>query len=413
MMRSRFSRWRVGLMATVVLGMVAGDPRVSAQTAAPPAAADELELDPIRCWWKTDETTVVIGQRFTLALTCGVVETSSVKIVPSRDQLEPTSLELTPYEVVGGRRYEDIQEGPWRYFQYEYTLRLLGNEFFGNDVDIPSIAVTYNIVSTATETEGREQTYVLPALPMRIASLVPKQATDIRDAPHETFGAIEARRFRASSELVMSAVAFGFALLLLGFAVARTAGRFRERGPVAARPPAPSAVLRGCLSAIRQLKSEVARDGWSAERAARALAALRVAAAVALGGTIAQTTVGPDTAEREGQLLLRSGILRRRGMMISAATSRDAVPHGRSTQANARSDAAGRPLLDQIRESLRVFSTARYGRSEQLDEAALTAALDQAERAIRRLRLRHLWPTRMVGAIGRREAAAGVLSWFR
>ena len=205
--------------------------------AAPPSpGVDQPALDPIVCWWKTDRNAVQLGEHFTLTLTCGVVETARVTVVPDVKSLEPTTVQLAPFEVVRGVRHEDIQEAPWRYLQYEYTLRLLGEGYFGRDVDIPSINVTYNIQSPGGgETQGRDQLYALPAMPMRIISLAPIKATDIRDTARDSFADIEARRFRATAELIAAGIFFGFAVVLLGFAVARTVSRYRQHAPVAAR----------------------------------------------------------------------------------------------------------------------------------------------------------------------------------
>ena len=72
-------------------------------------------------------------------------------------------------------RRERMEAPPRRYFRYSYTLRLFGDEHFGRDVDIPSIPITYNIqTSGVTGTRGRDQLYLLPALPVRMMSVVPE-----------------------------------------------------------------------------------------------------------------------------------------------------------------------------------------------------------------------------------------------
>ena len=48
--------------------------------------------------------------------------------------------------------------------------------------------------------------------------------------------------------------------------------------------------------------------------------------------------------------------------------------------------------LEQIRESLRTLNDARYGRTDHFDTGALEASLVTGITAIRRLRLRRLWP---------------------
>ena len=82
-----------------------------------PHDAGEVETAPIKCWWKTDTTAIRIGERFTVTLTCGVIETSSLKVVAGTNQLDPGAVQLTPFEVVSGVRRQDVVAPPWRYFQ--------------------------------------------------------------------------------------------------------------------------------------------------------------------------------------------------------------------------------------------------------------------------------------------------------
>lgn len=360
--------------------------------------ADEVEVEPIKCWWKADTSAILIGERFHVTLTCGVIETPATRTTPNRDALEPAALPVTPFEVVSGVRQEDIVSPPWRYFQYVYVVRLIGNEFFGQDIDLPSIDVTYNLVSKSTETEARERRYRLPALPLRVLSIVPKKAADISGGTAEdSFAAIDARRFRANGELVVAAVSSGFALLFLALAGARAFGRFRRRPAMSARPLAPASALGGCLRTVAQIRRE-AEDAWTPERVARALAALRVAAAVASGRTVAQQAVEPDTTPREGQLALRTGIVRRRSMVISAAARAD----GASGRADDGKRSRHQALAGPIFEALRAFTAARYGRAG-LDGASLGSSLDEAARTMRTLRFRSLWlgrPHRPPGRAG-------------
>ena len=241
----------------------------SARPAPKPHAPGDVEVEPIACWWKTDRNAVNIGERFTVTLTCSVVETTAVKVVPDLNQLEATTVALQPFEVVKGVRHEDIRTPPLRYIQYQYTTRLVGDVFFGKDVDIPGVKITYHIQSSiGGGSQGRDQTYALPALAMRVNSLVPKKAADIRDNTTDTFADIESRRLRSSAELVASAIAFGFALVLVGLALVRVVGRYRVRTPSAARPLPVGAVLRGCQKSAAALGKDVAREGCD-ERARR------------------------------------------------------------------------------------------------------------------------------------------------
>ena len=105
-------------------------PRPFTQTREP----GDVETDPIKCFWKTDRSAVIVGERFTVVLTCGIVETDKIKAVPDFNQLEPTTIGLQPFEVVKGVRHEDIRDAPWRYIQYEYTVRLIADSLFDKDV---------------------------------------------------------------------------------------------------------------------------------------------------------------------------------------------------------------------------------------------------------------------------------------
>jgi hypothetical protein len=338
------------------------------------------------------------------------VETARVTVVPDVKSLEPTTVQLAPFEVVRGVRHEDIHEAPWRYLQYEYTLRLLGEGYFGRDVDIPSINVTYNIQSPGGgETQGRDQLYALPAMPIRIISLAPIKATDIRDTARDSFADIEARRFRATAELIAAGIFFGFAVVLLGFAGARIASRYRRRAPVTARRLRSRAVLTGGLRTLGRLQSNVARTGWTPELAARALAVVRVAAAVALDRPLAQTLVRFNVPRQDGQIILRSGILRR--ALISASTTEDAfaAPLAKGTGPGPRA----RATIEQLRESLHTLSAVCYGRLDHLDTAALDSALDNATRAIQRLRFTKRWPMSTAAKVSKSAAWLREIMWAR
>ena len=360
----------------------------AAQTKRAPRPG-EVESDPIRCWWKADRSAIRVGERFTLVLTCGVIETSSIKVVPAVNQLEPGAVSLTPFEAVAGTRHEDVIVAPWRYIQFEYSMRLLSEGFFGQEVNVPALTVTYNIQAPgAGNTEGRDQSYVLPALPMRVLSIVPRAASDIRDASGQTFANVESRRQRATAAVVGASIAFAIAAVLTGLALVALAGRFRVRDSKAVRPLSPAAVLRGSLGALRSARTAAARDGWTAPTMARAVAALRIAGALALGKQVAQVHAANGKAERVGQLEVRAGIFRRRRVLLSAATT----PAALLAAVENGSGNASRETLQPIMEALQQFSVAVYGREGEADTVGLSNAVDAATSAVNRMWTRSLIP---------------------
>jgi hypothetical protein len=140
-----------------------------------------------------------------------------------------------------------------------------------------------------------------------------------------------------------------------------------------------------------------AQAGWTSELSRRAAAALRIAGAVALGRPVSQQFVGPDVAERDGQLTVLSGWPRRRRVLLSAATTSRtislAVNNGHNPNTHTRAS------LESISEALGVLNTAGYGRQTKEDGAALDSALADGTQAVRRIRSTTLWPRRTAQAL--------------
>jgi hypothetical protein len=337
------------------------------------------------------------------------METDRLKAVADLSNLEPTAIELTPFDVLEGARHEDIVAPPWRYVQYVYTVRLLGEEFFGRDMAIPATTVTFRIQTGGADTvEGSEHRYLLPPIPMRIVSLLPAQAVDIQEPAVDSFGDLEGLRTRATVESVASAIFFGFAAVLGIVGGLRVRERFRKTGPIVEKTVPVSTVLAGCAREIERVRAEALRDGWTSKLAARALAPFRVAGAIALKQPVAQTLAAADTPRREGQLALRHGILRRRYALVSASMTADAIDRLRS------GGNGGRPIdtkvLDPIREALVALSAVRYGRLRDIDVADLDRTLDNGTSALQQLRMSRLWPPR---AAARLPKWTALVAWRR
>jgi hypothetical protein len=377
-------------------------PKAFTQTRQP----GDVETDPIRCFWKTDRSSIIVGERFTLVLTCGIIDTDAIKAIPDFNQLEPSTIGLLPFEVVKGVRHEDVKAAPWRYIQYEYTVRTIAEGLFDKELNIPPVKITYHIQSSiGGGSTGRDQTYQLPPITMRIASLVPAKNADIRDAAPNTFAEIENRRVRSTGEVVAAAIAFGFAVVLLGLAVVRVLGRYRVRTPAAERLLGLSAVLRGVLSEAGRVQADAA-GGWTPELVSRALTVLRIGGAVALGRPVAQAIVDSDVAPREGQLALRKGLLRSRRSLVSNATTPQTITRARA-KTNGRIDARTEELLKRFEESLAVLSTARYGRNATVPSSELDTAFENGVDALKKLRVARMWPMRIVSPTPRLSTEVG------
>jgi hypothetical protein len=378
-------------------------PKAFAQTRQP----GDIETDPIKCFWKTDRSTIIVGERFTVVLTCGIIDTDKIKAIPDFNQLEASTIGLQPFEVVKGVRHQDVRNPPWRYIQYEYTVRLIAEGLFEKDIDLPAVKITYHIQSSiGGGSTGRDQTYQLPAMSMHVASLVPKKVTDIRDTSLSTFADIESRRVRSTGEFVAALIAFGFAVVLIGLALVSVVGRYRVRTPSADRPLGLGAVLGGCLREAGRVKAD-ALGGWTPELASRALSVLRIGGAVALDRPVTQSIVAAGVAPRAGQLSLRKGLLGRRRSFVSTATTPGTISRSLTSTNGHAPNARTEAMLRDFEESLAVLTRARYGRDGKLDGSALDTAFDNGVDALKKLRIAKTWPMRTIGSLTRSATEIG------
>jgi hypothetical protein len=422
------SRWRarasIGVLAcglTGATGIPAAAPQASqeaAQNAAQKAAgrgtaAVNVDADPIRCWWRTSASAVRVGEPFRVVLTCAVVENDTTTVVADQSRLDPAAMQLPPFEVIGGSRGSDLHSDQRRFFQYQYSLRLINEELFGKDAKIPIVQINYHLESGVGRGEvvrGRDRTYIMPSESVRVLSLVPGDATDIRDAPSWTFGDIETQRFRARVFFVAAGVLFTAAALTLLVALLRLARRYREDAAIGRRVLSDGAVLRGVgreLSAVRGLAG---REGWSHELAARGLAALRIAGSIALARPVGQMVAGRGADGHEGQLLMRGGWLRGKRVLVSGSATAETL--GQALAACGGSG-AHQQALDDLQTALARLTTARFGRDDKLDDTALGESLTGGFRAVRRLKLENLWVVKKAKGVTELAAELGNRAWSR
>ena len=119
----------------------------SQTSASSEVAGKMVEVDPIRCWWKTSSGAVRIGEVFTLTLTCAVLQNDAVQVVPDETRLGASVITMAPFEMVKGVHPADLYSGNRRFFQYAYDLRLINPDEIGKDVRIPDLLIHYHVNS--------------------------------------------------------------------------------------------------------------------------------------------------------------------------------------------------------------------------------------------------------------------------
>jgi hypothetical protein len=382
-----------GLVLTLFV-LVALGGGLHAQTA-------DVEVDPITCWWRASTGFIRVGEPFSVVLTCAVVETQATKVVPDQSRLDPSVMQMPPFEVTGGAHGADVRTTARRFFQYEYQVRLVAENLFGSDATVPPLQVAYHVETRAGQgeaTKGRDLTYQLPALTLRVSSLVPDVTRDIREAPGVRLSDIDGLKLRANTLRLVAGLLVAIGGLI---ALAALVSLFRRRrGPATEADTALSArgVLAGVRRSLQAARQESQQSGWSQELAGRALAAVRIAASYAAGRPVGQRPTVKGSTPLDGQLVMGGGW---------SGTSKAAVSGGATAEAisavlNGGSSNGNQLTLEELRDSLAGLTHARFGRQDELNGSSLDEALASGLRATERLAADYTWMA---------EARRSVTNW--
>jgi hypothetical protein len=397
------------------------------------AVAQNVQTDPIQCWWRTSAGAIRAGEPFSLVLTCAVVENDAAKVIVDQSKLEPAVVQFAPFEVIppASSHGADLRSGERRFFQYEYRLRLIAENLFGKDVPLPETKLSYHVqsqVARAAAIQGRDQSYVLPPFSVRLLSLVPTDAADIRDTTIETFTDIDQRSFRASVLIVIGGILFALAGLMVLLSLVRLYARYRQPAAATSRLVSDFAVLRAAGRELRAVQRAREAEGWTPDLMARALAGIRIAAASALGRVVSQSLVSQQpavsrepavtpavrtnaTAARRigGQLIVRSGWPRGKPVAISASVTPQALANEIAWDSHSPKRAA---LLEALERALTRFTSATYGRDTKVDAATLDESFAAASGTLNRLMIEQTW---VMKRLSRRRALPSVESgaWSR
>ena len=368
-----------------------------AATVASTAAAQTVQTDPLQCWWRTSAGAVRVGEPFTVVLTCAVLETEDAKVVPDQTRLEPSVVQFAPFEVLGGSHGADLRTDQRRFFQYEYRLRLIADGLFGKDVALPETKISYRIQSTVgqkTALQGRDQSYVLPAQSIRVLSLVPADATDIRDtSASDTFGDIDQRAFRANLFTIIGSVLFVLAALMTILGLVRLFQKYRKPAVVSKQLITDTAILNGVSRELSRVQHDRDAGGWTPELASRAIGALRIAATYAIGRPVSQMPAsrllvdGTETAE-PGRLVLKAGWPRGKRIAVSGAVTPQTVARHIARPGQTPAVIA---LLESISTAIAAFTAATFNREGKLNDSALDEGLATAKQVTRKMKIQQLW----------------------
>ena len=354
--------------------------RPAATPAPQPVPEKVLGWEPIRCWRQSSAGAISVGETFTVVLTCAVFEAENAQVVPDESRLGVASIQMAPFEILGGAHPPDVHRGSRRFFQYDYQLRIIGPDAIGRDVNIPPLTISYRIhsrVGAAATLEGRDLSYLMPMMPIKVLSLVPLDAADIRDASEASLGAVDSLRYRSSLFQVL-AVTFGtlaavmVVLALVPLARSSAKPTSAERGRVPDR-----AILARVAEDLTDIQSRVSAGGWTDDLVSRALQSMRLVAAAAIEQTISQRPLIAAATAPEGRLRVQHRALRSAIVSVSSPVTADEVARARSDQARQFSTTR-QQQLEGLQTGLSTLDAALYRKDPARDAAALDDSIRHA-----------------------------------
>ena len=343
-----------------------------------PQPATVSGWEPIRCWRQSTAGAVTIGETFTVVLTCAVYESDNAQVIPDESRLGVASIQMAPFEILGGSHPPDVRRGSRRFVQYDYRLRIISRDAIGHDVNIPPLPISYRIhsrVGAAATLEGRDLEYVMPMMPIKVLSLVPADASDIRDASEASLAAVGSMRFRSS---LFRALALTFGALAVVMAVLALVPLARRKGAGAGRAYRipERAILNHAAEDLAAVQSRANAEGWNEDLIARALGSARVVAAAAIGKPISHTTLGADGDVPDGRLRVDHGLLRKTSASVSSAVTADDLARART--ADGTLSTTRQQQLEGLQTSLATLSKALYRKEPARDGAPLDDAVRHA-----------------------------------
>ncbi len=386
----------VFIVVTVLAVLLPGGLHVSIARAAAADGQEPGGVDPIRCWWQSSAGAVTIGESFNVVLTCAVIETASMQVVADESRLGVASIQMAPFEILGGSHPADAHRLQRRFFQYHYQLRLISADAIGLDVNVPALTIPYRVhsrVGAAASLEGRDLSYLMPALPIKVLSMVPAGAADIRDSSDASLGAVESLRFRSSMFEILAVALGAMAAVMAVLALVPLARGTRKPGAAASDRLPDRAIAARASQELAEVQAVATMDGWTDTTVARALAAIRVIAAMVIRRPISEKMLTANAAVPEGRLAVSHGRIKTmRASVSSAVTATDVALAG--SRLDDSVPLSHRHQLEGLQSALAEMSAALYRPAPVRDAATLNEAVRHAREVAMDLRReRNGWRT--------------------
>jgi hypothetical protein len=189
-------------------------------------------------------------------------------------------------------------------------------------------------------------------------------------------------------------VLIGLAGLLAVIGIARASTRAGTKAAAGGPAISDAAILRAVDRELALVAREREAGGWTPALAARALAALRIAANCALAHPVIQRVAAEEVDRSEGELLVPLRFGRRRLFVSGSSTPLTCSNDLLHTLAHRSRRPNREQRLRELQHILTVLTQVQYGRDESMSPAALDESLAAGRRLVRSLRRELQWVTR-------------------
>lgn len=362
------------------------------------SADQKTEADPIRCWWQSGVTSVRVGEEFDVVLTCQVIESDKLKVALDTNKLGPEAVSFAPYRALNKTDREDLLKGEHRFFQYHYILKIISEDYFGKEAPLPALEITYRLEKKLNKDaefiKGKEQKYKLPALPIKIQSLVPREANDIRDTKLWFFGLVKSRTqkarlafvaavFVAAISVIIFLVPFMKMLILLFSAKRPVKQIFSQRS-----------IIKKLARELIQIEEAKNETGWDQKLLDRLLSVFRICGELTkIHPEVIQTYFEPELGMLGGFLNFhkfrfeRNWIRVRQVVIYSSITPQELM--GSIKFYN----------FAQMVDFLNAFeklNEIQFSPAQDIDKAGLNDILTVGRKVVSLLKIYYLWPIKFV-----------------
>jgi hypothetical protein len=361
---------------------------------------------------------VRVGERFSIVLTCAVLHNDSTMVIVDETKLEASAVQLSPFDVLSATHVSGVDARDRRFLQYDYDVRVISDSLFATDVALPEIRIPYRVrmrLDSGDLSEGSERTYAVTPASIRVLSIVPDGASDIRDAAAVTFAALESRQFRASMLTSGGSVLMTFGALFVIVGLVQAVSRGRARTRPAPRPLSSRVILRSVKRELDSIGRRRETAGWTPELASRALAALRIAGSYLVARQPSQRDVDPDLEPEPGVLLVTATLSDRTVQISGSVTPRHLTQVLVRPARKKSPDAEAMRRHTVLTESLTVLTKASYARDHEArpDERTLDSALASGQELVRTLLREQFWAVTGARTLARRTGRIRRRLWRR